>query len=106
MFFAIFTKLCEEKGVPPTRAATEMGFSNSTATKWSRGATPSGKALKTIAEYFGVSISYLLGIDETKEAPAGDVGRTVPDEEYELLERFRNTDEATREVIRRLLEPR
>ena len=62
MFFDTFQALCEEKGVSCTRAAKEMGLSNSITTKWRKtGATPGGETLEKVAAYFGVSTDSLLG---------------------------------------------
>lgn len=66
MFFDIFKLLCEERGVSPKRAVTEIGLSNSLATKWKKtGATPSGDTLSKIAKYFNISVDSLLP-DSTK----------------------------------------
>ena len=59
-FFDIFTKLCVEKGVSVARAAADMGLSNSTTTKWAKGAFPSGRTLQKVAQYFGVTTDWLL----------------------------------------------
>ena len=70
MFYDVFKRLCDEKGVSCNRAATEMGLSNATATKWKKtGATPSGDTLSKIAVYFDVSIDDLLGNEEKSAAP-------------------------------------
>ena len=70
MFYDVFKRLCDEKGVSCNRAATEMGLSNATATKWKKtGATPSGDTLSKIAVYFDVSIDDLLGNEEKPAAP-------------------------------------
>lgn len=70
MFFDTFFDLCKKKGVSCKRAAEEIGLSNSITTKWKKtGATPSGDTLRKIADYFGVSVGYLLGNDIEK-APA------------------------------------
>ena len=73
MFYDVFKRLCDEKGVSCNRAATEMGLSNATATKWKKtGATPSGDTLSKIAVYFDVSIDDLLGNEEKPAAPKDD----------------------------------
>lgn len=70
MFFDIFSELCAKKGVSCKRAAEDIGLSNSITTKWKKtGATPSGKTLNKIANYFGVSISELLGKEEKEKSP-------------------------------------
>ena len=79
MFYDVFKRLCDEKGVSCNRAATEMGLSNATATKWKKtGATPSGDTLSKIAVYFDVSIDDLLGNEEKSAAPKD--GELVKDE--------------------------
>lgn len=77
MFYDTFLSLCEKKGVKRTRAAVEMGFSESAPVMWRRrGNMPPASDLVKIADYFGVSVDYLISGGETKEAPAakGDVG--------------------------------
>lgn len=70
MFYDVFSKLCDENGVSCKRAAMEIGLSNSIAAKWKRtGATPNGETLSKIAEYFNVTVGYLLGEEEQKEKP-------------------------------------
>lgn len=66
MFYDKFAKLCEIKGVSPTKAVEEMGLARTIATKWKNtGAVPRGKTIKIIAAYFGVSESYLLQDEES-----------------------------------------
>lgn len=61
-FYERFVKLCEEKGVKPSRAASDNDISRSNVTNWkNNGYTPRGEALQKLAEYFGVSTDYLLG---------------------------------------------
>lgn len=87
MFFDIFSELCAKKGVSCKRAAEDIGLSNSITTKWKKtGATPSGKTLNKIANYFGVSISELLGKEEKENSPDEFV---LTEREKELLELFR-----------------
>lgn len=77
MFYDVFSKLCDSKGISCKRAAMEIGLSNSIAAKWKRtGATPNGETLSRIADYFGVTVGYLLGEEEQKETPV----LTVKDE--------------------------
>lgn len=66
MFYDKFKLLCDQKGVSCNRAATDMGLSNSTPTKWKKtGATPDGATLSKISSYFGVSVGDLLTNDST-----------------------------------------
>lgn len=80
MFYDVFKRLCDEKGISCNRAATEMGLSNATATKWKKtGATPSGDTLSKIAVYFDVSIDDLLG-NEEKPAPENRNGLSIKEQ--------------------------
>ena len=67
MFFDIFQKLCDDKGVKPSRAADEMGFSKGSVSYWKamwkkgKDVKPDSYTAAKIADYFGVSVDYLLG---------------------------------------------
>lgn len=70
MFYDVFLSLCQEKGIKPSAAAEACGINRSNVSLWkSKGYTPRGDALNSIAEYFGVSVDYLLG---NEKEPATD----------------------------------
>ena len=79
MFWDKFVTLCSAKGLSPNGVCADLGLSTATATKWKKGAIPRDTTLKKIADYFGVSVSYLLGVaddpdplalvDPSKKAP-------------------------------------
>lgn len=72
MFYDRFKEMCTKKGVSCNRAATEIGLSNSTATKWKKtGATPDARTIAKLAEYFDVTVDFLLTGDEKKPADPG-----------------------------------
>ena len=69
MFYDVFYELCKKNHVTPSKACTDMGLSRSLAAKWKNtGQNPSFEIIPKIANYFGVSTSYLLG-EEEKEKP-------------------------------------
>lgn len=107
MFYDKFKMLCVQRGITPSKASAEIGLSNATPTTWKkRGLTPKGDTLKKIADYFGVSIEYLLSDSEgTEKAPAAEAGDggvsdddikfalfggggEITDEMYEEVKRF------------------
>ena len=97
MFFDIFTDLCKEKGVSRTKAAEEIGLSNSITTKWKKtGATPGGDTLEKVAAYFGVTIDRLLGKEEKENSPDELV---LTEGEKDLLELFRLIPEDQQPVV-------
>jgi transcriptional regulator with XRE-family HTH domain len=61
MFWNNFVELCNANGKSPNKVCNELGFSNNTATKWKQGSIPRDTTLRKIADYFGVSVSYLIG---------------------------------------------
>ena len=81
MFYDRFVELCARKGVSPSRAVLDMGFSKSIITGWKKGATPSQANLIRIADYFGKSVDEI----DQKEKPAEDDGPTTLAEAREVL---------------------
>lgn len=64
----VFERLCEEKGVTPYRVGEETGIKGSTFYGWKTGKyTPKQEKLQKIADYFRVSLEYLM----TGEEPEG-----------------------------------
>ena len=67
MFYDRFIQLCEQKGVKPTRAAIENGIARSAVSNWKSNwakgieSLPSTTNANALAEYFGVSVDYLVG---------------------------------------------
>lgn len=70
MFWDTFIDLCAKNGKKPNPVAKELGFGSSAVTHWKRGTVPSDISLKKIADYFGVSVDYLLGKEEQPTAPS------------------------------------
>lgn len=57
-------KLLEEKKISAHKFEIECGLSNASVQAWRNGRSkPSAKSLQKIADYFGVSIDYLYGIE-------------------------------------------
>lgn len=62
MFYDIFKELCATKAISVSKAATDIGLSNSTPTKWKKtGAMPDSSTLTKVSSYFNVPIDFLLG---------------------------------------------
>ena len=62
MFYENFKRLCSERGTTPTAVAKAMGISTSMTANWKKGGVPRSDTLQKVADYFGVSVSYLLGV--------------------------------------------
>lgn len=65
MFWENFFDLCKKQNKKPSPVAQELGFSSAAVTKWKKGTLPSTTALYKIADYFNVTVDYLLGNTDT-----------------------------------------
>ena len=72
MFWNRFVELCTNAGKSPSEVAAELSLSNSTTTTWKNGSIPRPKTLRRIAEYFGVTIEYLISDGEKAQSAAND----------------------------------
>lgn len=70
--YEIFEKLLKEYGVTAYRVAKETGVTTATLTSWKQGKyTPKPEKMQKIADFFGVSLTYLMtGKEEEKKEPA------------------------------------
>lgn len=91
--------LCEEKGVKGGKMCTDIGMSKGILTdlKMGRQSGISTANAQKIANYFNVSVDYLLGEEDKKEQPTDldglsdmrkaliDFAMSVPDDKAEML---------------------
>ena len=95
MFYENLIKLCNERGTTPTEVCHSIGLAASAGTKWKSGAVPRDTTLKKIADYFGVSVSYLLGVvDDPDPIALIDPSKKEPP----MLAVFKDAFEAKAEV--------
>lgn len=68
--YSNFEKLCSERNVTPYRVCKETGIPTATISNWKAGRyTPKQDKLKRIADFFGVSVDFLItGKEETAVA--------------------------------------
>lgn len=70
MFWEKLCSLCSERNTTPTKLVTELGLSRGSVTNWKQGKIPHYQTLQKLADYFGVSVDYLLGKTKQKEKPS------------------------------------
>lgn len=59
--YEIFELLCRKNGVTPYRVCKETGLTTATISNWKAGRyVPKADKMQKIADYFGVSIEYLM----------------------------------------------
>ena len=95
--YEIYCKLKEEKGVKDADVARETDITKSTFTDWKNGrSVPGSEKMKKIAEYFGVTVDYIL----TGEKP--DIPTFEP-EHLELIELYSKLKEGQKSAVMNLL---
>lgn len=75
MFFDNFVRLCEQKGVKPSRALTEAGVPKSAYSYWrteageGNDAKPTNQNAVKLSQYFDVTVDYLLTGNQKENPP-------------------------------------
>ena len=73
-------KLLTENHISASKLAKELGFSPATMSDWKRGrTTPKADKLQAIADYFNVSLDWLLGNSDIREVKTKDGYYTDPE---------------------------
>jgi transcriptional regulator with XRE-family HTH domain len=109
VFFDNFVRLCEQKGVKPSRALTEAGVPKSAYSYWrteagaGNDAKPTNQNAIKLAQYFDVTVDYLLTGNQKENPPQ------QPQSEVDVaLERIRKKLESMpkeqREALMNLIE--
>ncbi|MBR4875232.1 MAG: helix-turn-helix transcriptional regulator [Clostridia bacterium] len=70
--YEIFAALMKERGLTAYRVSMDTGVSQATLSDWKRGrSTPKLPKLQKLADYFGVSLEYMMGTqDADHNAPS------------------------------------
>lgn len=90
IMYEIFSELLQTHGVTPYKVSKETGVSQSTLSDWKRGiSTPKQDKLQKIADYFNVSLEYLM----TGEEKEGGERYYLNDETAQMAQKlFRNKE--------------
>lgn len=68
VFYDIFVELCKKKCVTQSGAVQSVGLNRAAITKWKNGSDPNGSTLSKLADYFDVTVDYLLSNGRTEKA--------------------------------------
>lgn len=79
MFWQNYALLCSENDMTPNAVCAALGLSSATATHWKNGRIPNGETLSTIADFFGVTVDYLLGRTDVR-MPAAETAQPLTDD--------------------------
>lgn len=92
-FWDNFLSLCNQNSTSPNAVCSKLNFSTATATHWKNGSIPKGDALIKIANYFNVSVDYLLGrVDKPNIT-------LLEKEERQLLDNFSSLSPEDKELV-------
>lgn len=84
--YEIIKSLCHDKGIAVTALEKEIGFGRGSIGKLRNGST-SGERLQKIADYFGVTVDYLM---TGKEEPAKKESVLTPKDERDIAKDLNN----------------
>ena len=96
-------ELCDFKGIKPGKMCVDTGISKGLVTdlKMGRKKTIQIETAKKIADYFGVTVDRVMGVETEKAAPVSESGLDA--DEMQLLELFVNAPEWKRKAALALL---
>lgn len=87
--YEIFEQLLQINNITPYRVAKETGIATATLSDWKNGkSTPKQDKLQRIADFFGVSIEYLMGRDINQD----DNRVIITDDELKRLKSLKIND--------------
>ena len=92
LLFNRIKNLCDKHKISPTKLSLELGYSKDTVNSW-KSKSPSADKLQKVAEYFDVSVDYLLGITDDPQSGTTvkhDTFRNLTDDERVALKAFLN----------------
>jgi transcriptional regulator with XRE-family HTH domain len=103
MFFTRLEELCKAKGKSTTAVCAEIGIAKTTVSYWRNKADviPKQDVLIRIANYFNVSVDYLLGEEDKNKKTTDNDGLT--DAEKELLKLFNAVPENQRQMVLQMI---
>lgn len=100
--YSIFEMLCDKNGITPYKVGKETGIATSTLSDWKNGkSTPKQDKLKLIADYFNVSVDYLMTGKEPEQKEYPEMELT--EEHFELLELFDSLKKEQKSAIMNLM---
>ena len=97
-FWERFTSLCENKKTTPNAVMLETGLNTGNPPAWRKGRIPGTKAATTLAQYFDVSVDYLLGAEQKETAPSA--GASKEDVKFALFGSAEVSDELYERIVK------
>ena len=100
--YDMYVAIRDAKGMKDKEVADKTGITSSTFSDWKSCRTyPGGSKLVKISELFGCSVVDFYGNDDADSIAA--LTRVVNQEEYRIIQAFRNADQISQEMVYRAL---
>lgn len=93
-FWDTYESLCFKFGKKPNPVGKDLGISSGTISQWKNGSIPSGEKLIQIAEYFNVSVDYLLGREDVSVVSNDTNNKKLDEMSASLLNDFSKLETA------------
>ena len=89
--YEVFEQLLQKHGVTPYKVAKEAGVTQTALSNWKSGrSTPSSKTLQKVADYFGVTVDYLMtGRNELTARDERDIKKDLDN----IMDKIRNGED-------------
>lgn len=91
--YEVFEQLLQRYGVTPYKVSKETGVTQTALSNWKSGrSTPSTQTLQKIADYFGVTIDYIMTGEEKRSSASELSARNERDIERDLKDTLGKLD--------------
>lgn len=98
MFIERLLKLINEKNITKSKLLSDLSLNKNSILNWQeRGTVPSADVMDSIADYFNVSIDYLLGKTDIKEKSPNDI--TFDDFTYAMHNESKDLSDEDKEML-------
>ena len=96
----IFESLCNKRGVTFYKVSKETGISTSTLTNWKKGRyTPKADKIKAIADFFEVSVEYLMGESDNVQKGKDDASIVMDKELMDAARKIQSLPKDKRDYL-------
>lgn len=105
MYYDNFEHLCKINNVKPSQVSKATGISTATLSSWKKGKyTPKQDKLQLIANYFKVSIDYIISIDNNNiSIEQHPFHQSLTPEEQIIIMQYRSCSDESRASIRNVI---
>ncbi len=101
-FSQTFKMLCKEKKITQQQALLDLDLNRNATQRWAQG-IPAPHTLKKIAEYFGVSVDSLLGVEQQKN-PVTENGNGISEKKAGFIKKVMQMSDEELEKLELLLQ--